>query len=165
MTHSYETWRIYMRRDSLIWDMTCFYETWLTHMRHDSLISDIADLYVTCLTHMRHGFPLREMTHPCMKWLVHMWHYSLMSWLNHMSHVSLTKETRHTHLRHDSSIGYLPNFLQNQGSLHTKKNLFQSNTSLEYRQKWYVACVRGGGGRGGAPGLFLKSGEKKSWGF
>jgi len=79
MTHSYETWLIHMRHDSLIWDMTHSYVIWLIYMRHDSFIWDMTHSYETWLIHMWHDSIICDMPHSYMTWHIHTWHDGVFS--------------------------------------------------------------------------------------
>jgi len=91
MTHSYETWLIYMRHDSCIWNMTHSYEIWLIYRK-------MTHSYGTWLIHMRYDTFMCDMTHSCETWLIHIRH-DLFIW-----DMTGFYETWLIHIRYDSFI-------------------------------------------------------------
>ena len=104
MTHSYETWLIHMRHDSIISDMPHSYEAWFIRMRHDSFIWVMTHSYETWPIHMRHDssyetwFILMRQTHSYEAWFIGMSHDSFMWDMTH------SYATWFIGMRHDSFI-------------------------------------------------------------
>ena len=86
MTHVYETWLIYMRHDSYIWDIlhrmhplsrvVWIIRDWIILMRHDSFIRDMTHIYETWLISVRHDSQdaftqSRRVNHSHVPWLMY----------------------------------------------------------------------------------------------
>jgi len=73
-----QSWRIHMRHDSFICDVTQSCAMWFIHNWHDSSICDMTRSWVAWLIRVWRDSFMCDVTHSCATWLIHMRHDSLI---------------------------------------------------------------------------------------
>jgi len=120
VAHLCETRLIYVRWDWLVWDMTHLCGTWLIYVRHDSLVCatwliyvgrdlfmwDMAHLCETRLIYVRCDWLVRDMTHLCGTWRIHMCDAT------HSAHYSYVRYHTGTHTHIGFTYIYMSHIVQ-----------------------------------------------------
>jgi len=89
MTHSYETWLLYMRHDFFTWHpLHC-------DVTHECVMSDANESCLIWLSHVSYDWVMSHMTESCLIWLSHVSY----DWV--MSHMTESCLTWQSHVSHD----------------------------------------------------------------